>query len=1187
MKRLKDFVEIDKRFQNSINLQLDLQDDTKLESYIPTKSSLLILQKYLKSVMGQEKEKATILIGPYGKGKSHLLLVLLQILSAPENEKVNDLVQRISKLDAETAELVEQYRSQEKKFLPVIVSSSNMNLSDAFVLGLTEALQYAGLSDIVPDSYYKEAEKAADNWMENYPKTYQKFAELMHSEHGRFIEQWRKQMDKMQEDALEAFREIYPKVTSGSQFQPIVNIETMKVYEGINRILCEKYGYAGIFLVFDEFSKYVEGHEEATFARDMKVLQDMCELANSGKEEIHIVCVAHKSIKEYGHQLSKNIKDAFDGVEGRLKEVRFVVSAKNNFELVMDAIHKDIEECRRVAAKNAEWKKVLEDTYQLPCISALFEQEEYDTVVKEGCFPLLPLTVYLLLGVSEKVAQNERSVFTFLANNEPGSLVRLIEEDEKEAHGIGAAVVYDYFSRLFRENTDLIHIHAEWLKAEYALGKAEYEEEKNIIKVMALLKMMGNEEELPVNDESIYLASGLEYGIVKEKLKQLKEAQLIQWRNRTASFDFKNNVGVDIEKKIQEEIQKQKKVNIEKVLGEIAELDYVLPKQYNQEFTMTRYFHYEYKKLEQFLALKKAEYLFEEKPADGKIIALTDADKTTDMEKVQQHLKELKDERIVVLIPREPLMEEENIRRLIAVRQLKEDKTFLEENAVLQQELQLYEEDLIYEINAALEKRYLPENGNCTVLCGIVSRNKSKSVGEFNRTLSRICEEYYNLTPKINNEMINRRKVSSQTKRARRTIVDAVLNGKEMAQWENGSAAEATIYRATLRALDEGRAEEGSQQVLQEIMEYINRCAGKKHSFSELYESLSGKGYGVREGIIPIYIARQIAELEDTPVILLQEREVEITPEIFDNIEEHPENYSLYVEKETVNKEKYIKQLEEIFCGQDTYQSIGKRNRLYELVRAMQRWYRSLPQIAVSFQICPEGMDEEAYAFIKGLRRILKNMEPNPREMLFEQLPGLVEKKNLKETARQIKEGKEYLDTFLFKKNEQAIEVTKKIYGAAKEDSLSGVLKAWYEEQGKAAKSFLASNQVTALMGYLSRMQTHNEQEIVEHLSKAVLDIYMEDWRDESLKQYEEELARLKAEIEHIGMEQSESGSRQMIEFTGSDGKKVKKFYEAEDDSTTYFLKNAMEEAMEEFGDSLEVNQKVAVLVQMIEKLTK
>ena len=88
MKRLKDFVEIDKRFQNSINLQLDLQDDTKLESYIPTKSSLLILQKYLKSVMGQEKEKATILIGPYGKGKSHLLLVLITLLNDYEENDI-------------------------------------------------------------------------------------------------------------------------------------------------------------------------------------------------------------------------------------------------------------------------------------------------------------------------------------------------------------------------------------------------------------------------------------------------------------------------------------------------------------------------------------------------------------------------------------------------------------------------------------------------------------------------------------------------------------------------------------------------------------------------------------------------------------------------------------------------------------------------------------------------------------------------------------------------------------------------------------------------------------------------------------------------------------------------------------------------------------------------------------------
>lgn len=38
MSQLKDFIEIDKKFQNSINLQLDIDNRKKLNSYIPTRS---------------------------------------------------------------------------------------------------------------------------------------------------------------------------------------------------------------------------------------------------------------------------------------------------------------------------------------------------------------------------------------------------------------------------------------------------------------------------------------------------------------------------------------------------------------------------------------------------------------------------------------------------------------------------------------------------------------------------------------------------------------------------------------------------------------------------------------------------------------------------------------------------------------------------------------------------------------------------------------------------------------------------------------------------------------------------------------------------------------------------------------------------------------------------------------------
>lgn len=73
---------------------------------------------------------------------------------------------------------------------------------------------------------------------------------------------------------------------------------------------------------------------------------------------------------------------------------------------------------------------------------------------------------------------------------------------------------------------------------------------------------------------------------------------------------------------------------------------------------------------------------------------------------------------------------------------------------------------------------------------------------------------------------------------------------------------------------------------------------------------------------------------------------------------------------------------------------------------------------------------------------------------------------------------------------------------------------------------------------------------------------------------------------ELIGQNDSTHTGRQHLVFTNHQGEKIERFYEdTEDDSTSYFLKNAILDALEEFGDSLETNQKVAVLVQTLEKL--
>ena len=50
--------------------------------------------------------------------------------------------------------------------------------------------------------------------------------------------------------------------------------------------------------------------------------------------------------------------------------------------------------------------------------------------------------------------------------------------------------MYDYFQNMFRDSISLTNIHNEWLKADYALTKAESLNEEKNIKAMAILHMI-------------------------------------------------------------------------------------------------------------------------------------------------------------------------------------------------------------------------------------------------------------------------------------------------------------------------------------------------------------------------------------------------------------------------------------------------------------------------------------------------------------------------------------------------------------------------------------------------------------------------------------------------------------------------------------------------------------------------
>ena len=98
--------------------------------------------------------------------------------------------------------------------------------------------------------------------------------------------------------------------------------------------------------------------------------------------------------------------------------------------------------------------------------------------------------------------------------------------------------------------------------------------------------------------------------------------------------------------------------------------------------------------------------------------------------------------------------------------------------------------------------------------------------------------------------------------------------------------------------------------------------------------------------------------------------------------------------------------------------------------------------------------------------------------------------------------------------------------------------------------------------------------------------MYLEDWNDNVLASYEEELKAIKEEIEQLSSQGTQVSGKNKIILKDADGNEMERCFDADiTDSTSVYLKNMIEEALDDFGDTLEMNQKVAVLVQTLEKL--
>lgn len=1144
---------INKNFQSSVNLELDLNSKSKIEEYIPTTDICDVLKRYIKSVLGLSKEKATTLIGPYGKGKSFLLLVLTFILSKNKDTKEwNNLASKIKSVDEELFNLLISIKEKNICLLPILINSNFDNVTQSFQIALNEALRREGLDEIIPQSAFDVCISLLDKWTSKEAvksEILNKCLEIT----GLNSKKLRAGLENYSPTAYRHFVDLYNCVNIGLEFNPLINNDIVKTYSDISLQL-SKYGFSGMFVIFDEFSKFIESNS-SSLMKDLKIVQDMAELcARSNKNsQIHLCCVAHKSLVLYEYSKTTSA-DSFKTVEGRFKEVRFNRSIEENYQIIASAIKKDEEAysiIHKYLSKNEQFYNQIKDT-------SLFNDRNLETTLFKECFPLNPLTAYSLIQISEYAAQNERTLFTFLSDTDDDSFNSFLHSNDDKLFCVDK--IYDYFSPLLqKEETNLIRNI--WYRTESILGKLENIDERKIIKALSVILMINDFEKLPPNENTLSLALQININSISAIISSLIEKHYLRRNilNNLLSFALSNTKEIDENLELLEKT-KFKNIRYADFADQINENKFVLPRKYNEENKITRFFKTQFISEEDFLNIKSFNYYFDNNTCDGLIVYIlkNNINKTAIIKKAN----EIYDKRVVYKFPKEKVDEVfyKSVLRFACLNEAKKQKG-LDEITI--NEINLLLQETIDDVRTLIEKYYVDS-------CDYYSILMDREI-PFGLLTSNIMNEIFPVKLIFNNELINKNCVSSQYQKAINHVIDWLIDGKDSFNFSQTSpemSIKASILDYNLSDSVNQTSARNFREIIEKIKTKITESSGEKIIIKSITDEFLKEPYGIRTGVIPVLLAVAISELSDNIIIYFANKEIELNSVDLVKAVSN-EKYSISSSKGSAEQKAYLKRMLKLFNVETTN---NFRKDTFNLSISIKRVFVGLPQI---IRLCTSASNfinlEEAFIKYKNL---FLSFNVNPYEVIYDEPKKIFNTRKYDDLSKEIERFIKNKDVLLIPFKQKLIDQIKDIFNISNDSSLKSGFIDFAKANVKEGQKPLLESTNKNIYNLVTMEFSYNDMEALDLLSKVCVGNYIEDWDLDKTNRLIDSVLDFKNEVINSS---KVSADRDGISLLLNSNKDLSQM--------ATLLKNNIESVLEEFSGGVTSEDKVAVLAKLLKDL--
>jgi hypothetical protein len=710
--------------------------------------------------------------------------------------------------------------------------------------------------------------------------------------------------------------------------------------------------FDSVLIVWDEFGRHLEDLLARGRAAELGQLQSMAELASRARSpRLTLALLAHRALSQYSLTAPQTIRVEWAKVEGRFELLQYIDDSKEMYRLIASIVAD-----RRTSPPDGAHKKWLRSLIRSIRSQGIFKDLSVESLsnLLESAYPLHPLALYVLPRLAARISQNERTIFSCI-----------VELDL--SHTVGLAQIYDYFADAMRADTSAGGSHRQYLETETAIRRAGSIEAVTALKAACLLGLGLVGERGHVSRELLSIALSRPDSVIKPEqvIQQLIDEKLLLYRKHSGDVSVWHGADLDLRGALEAAKERQRAgFNLIGFVSREVPPPVWRPVEFNDTFHIKRYFSGRYLTPSQFLALcEPANTLVETSDGADGLLLFVLAESAADQALVRERAGQVRlGARVVVAVPaREAALAEASL-EVACLEQMLRDPELIGKDPLIEVEMRHLLDDARGYLHRAVDQLVTPHpEGPSFYHSG--QQLSASSLADIRTHLSHIAKELYRLTPKINNELINRRRVSAPVANARKKLEMAILERSGMPGLGiEGNFPDASIFRTVLLSTGLYRedssgswrfaepkelSDEGLRAVWERVQTFFQapQTDGPKN-FAALRTELLSPPIGLREGLLPVLLA---AAFRAFPIAVSLYRDgiyvADILPSVIEDIARRPDLYRLEVLQPTPDQQGIIAAVQEVFSDCDP-----AITRQRDLIRtgfdSLRGWLVGLPPIA-------------------------------------------------------------------------------------------------------------------------------------------------------------------------------------------------------------------------------------------------